>query len=271
MSPSAVKILQCSADEADDSEFRVLVDGKYVKYITIEHGVFDVRDMCFFPVLEQLLPPFPTGDWNEGRITLDGGVKATFSELSKSELPSVSNIWHQGQIDYLDLTLGKMYNSNVREAALPEASASFIAKFACFPWQNHWIENETEAYSWIEGHNLGPKFLGHITEHGRVMGLMVEKIEGTRHAGLKDLAACRQVLARLHALGIKKGDINRHNFLVRKGQAFMIDFDGAEKCDDPEVLEAEMEALEAELQDVSGRGGRIHVDADGKETVVSLQ
>jgi hypothetical protein len=35
---------------------------------------------------------------------------------------------------------------------------------------------ETEVYSWIEGHDIEPKFLGHVTEGERVKERDVEKI-----------------------------------------------------------------------------------------------
>ncbi|KAF4555579.1 Hypothetical protein D9617_2g055410 [Elsinoe fawcettii] len=221
-----VKILQCEVDEDGDSEFRILVDGQHFKYLTIEHGVFDTDDMVFFPVLQQLLPPLPVGDWNEGRISLNDEQKPYFSQTSTNTLPSIADIWHDRLVNYLDIELGECHNANVHSATIPGYNGTLIAKFACFPWQIPWFENETTAYSWIKQHNIGPRFLGHITEGDRVVGFLVEKIEGARHARPEDLGICRQVLGRLHALGIKKGDINKHNFLIKDGKAVMIDFDG---------------------------------------------
>ncbi|KAB8277879.1 hypothetical protein BDV30DRAFT_204453 [Aspergillus minisclerotigenes] len=63
-----------------------------------------------------------------------------------------------------------------------------IAKFARFAWEIQYIEDETTAYQWINGHDIGPRFLGHLTEHGRVIGFLMEGITNARHAGLQDLA-----------------------------------------------------------------------------------
>lgn len=41
---------------------------------------------------------------------------------------------------------------------------------------------------------------------------MLEYIGNARAAGPGDLAACQGVLKKLHALGVKHGDINKHNF-----------------------------------------------------------
>lgn len=39
---------------------------------------------------------------------------------------------------------------------------------------------ETTAYEWIHGTGIGPAFLGHITEAGRVIGFLMEYIETMR-------------------------------------------------------------------------------------------
>lgn len=62
------------------------------------------------------------------------------------------------------------------------------------------MENETTAYQWVSGHNIGPQFLGHLTEDGRVIGFLMEHIPNARHAGPQDLEICREVLSRLHDL-----------------------------------------------------------------------
>ena len=116
---------------------------------------------------------------------------------------------------------------------------------------------ETTAYEWIRDSDIGPKFLGHITEGegGRVVGFVAEWVQDARAAGPGDLENCRKALGRLHALGIKLGDINKHNFLVREGHdVVLIDFETARKCSLQE-LEGEMNALQESLADPSFRGG----------------
>ena len=77
--------------------------------------------------------------------------------------------------------------------------AVVVAKFARFDWEIQYIENETTVYQWIDGHNIGPRFLGHLTEDARVIGFLMERIQ--------DLEPCQQTLSRLHCLGIRHGDI----------------------------------------------------------------
>ncbi len=66
-----IKVLQVSVDplDEDESHFRILVDGKFVKYLTIDAKLYSVDDMCFEPSLISILPPLPPGDWNTGRIS----------------------------------------------------------------------------------------------------------------------------------------------------------------------------------------------------------
>jgi predicted Ser/Thr protein kinase len=115
------------------------------------------------------------------------------------------------------------------------------------------MENETTAYQWIGGYDIGPRFLGHLTEEGRVIGFLMERIPAGRHAGPQDLEACQKTLSRLHDLGILHGDINRFNFLICQSKAVLIDFDTAQKCNN--LLLEELEDLSLRLNDPSNWGG----------------
>ena len=202
-------------------------------------------------------PPLPPGDWNTGRISrncADG--RPHFSEVKKVELPGVTHLWHPVQIDHLDLHMGQSLRSNVYEATTPQFDLPFIVKFARFPYEIQYIDSETSAYQWIQNHQVGPQFLGHLTEEGRVIGFAIEHITDCRHAMPDDLSLCQQALSKLHWLNIKHGDINKHNFLIHDDRATLIDFECALQCNDAEVLEEEFRRLEKELSDKSGKGGK---------------
>ncbi|KAH3910768.1 hypothetical protein HBH56_146080 [Parastagonospora nodorum] len=248
-----IQVLQMSVDlEHQPSEFRILVDRKFVKYLTIDPGLYHVDVMCLAPVLISMLPPLPPGDWNQGRISRDTSTgRPHFANVTKAQLPGVTNLWHPLRVDHLDLGIGKKLCSNVYEATYSRFNAPIVAKFARFDWEISKIEAETTANEWIDDLGIAPKFVGHLTEEGRVIGFLMERITGFRHATPEDLTLCQQALSRLHGLGIKHGDINKHNILIRDGQATLIDFDSSKRCSDVKELKEEFRMLEKELKDTS--------------------
>jgi hypothetical protein len=44
--PSMV-LLHCEVDTGYISDFRLLINGKSVKYVTIDSGLYDIDDICF--------------------------------------------------------------------------------------------------------------------------------------------------------------------------------------------------------------------------------
>lgn len=62
-------------------------------------------------------------------------------------------------------------------------------------------------------------------------------------------------LTRLHVWGIKHGDVNRFNFLIRDSRAILVDFDTARKCDDSNLLVEELHGLHEALESSSKKGG----------------
>ena len=104
------------------------------------------------------------------------------------------------------------------------------SKIARFEHELPDIEREAQAYRIIDGHNIGPRFLGHLTENGRVIGVLMEYIPAARHGTVADLGVCVAVLRRLHELKILLGDTNRNNFLVSPDgeQAVICDFASSE-------------------------------------------
>lgn len=88
------RLLQASVDPEDQSEFRILVDRKSIKYLTIDPGLYDVDDICFGPSLVSMLPPLPPGDWNQGHISLNTlNGRPHFARVIKVQLPAVTHLW----------------------------------------------------------------------------------------------------------------------------------------------------------------------------------
>lgn len=268
-----VKLLACLTDIEDesDSDYRCLVDGKDVKYLTTAPGAFRdaLDDRTFEPILiHQLFPTFPPGDWNHGHLAWDETAgKAAFVTTEVKEYPGVKNLWHETRFDELDFTMKYRLNQQVRVCTNPKLldGAPVLVKFAVWPWEVDYSEDETTAYQWLDIHNcnVGPKFLGHLTERpsGRVIGFVTELISDFRHAQLADYNACRKALLKLHALGIKLGDTNRHNLLVRENcaegeeEVVLVDFEMARRGCTEEELEEELRGLKESLE-YEGTGGR---------------
>lgn len=251
-----IELLQADVGEDDQSFFRLLVNGRSIKYITIETGIYSVEDMCFGPSLAALLPDLPPGDWNDGLVAKnphDG--QPYFASTKITQFPGVQNTWHETFVDYMQLSIGEKLRTGIYEVNCPLFDDKVVAKFARFPWEIEYLENETTAYQWISGHDIGPRFLGHLTENGRVFGFLAERVQGARHAQIQDIELCRELLSRLHRLGIRHGDTNRFNFLVGESKVTLIDFATACKCDDEAILMQEMYGLIKCFEDTSGRGG----------------
>ena len=78
-----------------------------------------------------------------------------------------------------------------------------------------------------------------------------------RTADVEDSAKCQRASRKLHKLGLKHGDINKHNFPIKEGteEAFLIDFDTTTRCHDQQELSREFEGLQEQLEENTGRGG----------------
>ncbi|XXG95874.1 hypothetical protein Hte_002146 [Hypoxylon texense] len=250
--------MEVDNDDSCESEYRVRI-GNQVKYIVIYPGTFD-RDTLSFPLGS--LPPLPYDEqWTVAHISRNKTSGLLETSTSNQTLAGVKCQWHPNLVDVLKLERTKQLTAAAFEAfshstlpSIPTKPATVIAKIARFEWEISRIERETRAYQLLEGSGLAPRFLGHIHESGRIMGLLLEKVEGCP-ACAQDLGACQAAVERLHRLGLLHGDVNRHNFLVTAEGVKLIDFEHVEENASPEAMGKELESLHAELVDESGRGG----------------
>lgn len=252
-------VLSMEVDDEDsfESEYRLRI-GNQVKYLVISPGTFD-RDTLSFPIPS--LPRLPCQEeWTVAHISRDEISGDLKTSISNRTLAGVKCRWHQTQVDCLELERTKQLTTMAFEAVshslrpVIRSSATIIAKIARFEWEIPRIEHETRAYQLLEGSGLAPLFLGHIHENGRIIGFLLEKIEG-RFASSQDLSICETALGKLHELGFKHGDVNRYNFLVTEEGVKLLDFECLLENGSPESMRKELESLRAELVDESGRGG----------------
>jgi predicted Ser/Thr protein kinase len=244
--------MEVDDDEAFESEYRIRI-GNQVKYLVISPGTFD-KDILSFPI--QSLPHLPSDqEWTVAHISRDKTSGDLGTSLSNRTLAGVTCQWHPTLIDCLDLERTKQLTASAFEAISPSLTpAAVIAKIARFEWEMPRIEQETRAYQMLQGSGLAPRFLGHVHESGRIMGFVVEKLEG-RSASAQDRDMCETALGKLHALGHVHGDVNRYSFLVMRDGVKLLDFECLKENATLEAKRKELESVRDELVDESGRGG----------------
>lgn len=231
--------------------YRLTKDDGRIVHVSIDPGVYDEDDYSFPSILIPKLPPLPPGSWNKGHITrTEENPKPHFAWTRHVNLPRITSTWHGKFVDYNSLAFGENLMPNVSTAFHSELGG-VIAKFARFEWEIGAYQAETEAYQWIEGHGIGPRFLGHLTEDGRVIGFLLQKVDG-HYAGIEDLPRCEEVVRKLHSLGVVHGDLNRYNFIVAEDRVILIDFETAAKSQDEGEMAAELAGLREKLTDTSG-------------------
>lgn len=261
--------MEVDDDSSYESEYRIQMEN-LMKYVVIAPGTFD-RDTLSLPLAE--LPHLPCDkEWTVANISRNGTTKQLQTEFSARELSGVQCQWHPMRIDWFSIRKLERLTPGAFEAvagiphdALPEPPQPFIAKIARFEWEIPRLEQETRAYQLLEGTGIAPKFLGHISEHGRVIGFAVEKAPG-RAASVEALDVCVRGLRRFHELGLLHGDVNKHNFVVSETGVKLIDFANTVENADVESMDKETASLQAELTDESGRGaGFIFREPDAAE------
>ncbi|GLA69553.1 hypothetical protein AtubIFM55763_009507 [Aspergillus tubingensis] len=238
----------------DNSDYRILLQNK-IRYLTIRPGTFN-RSTLSTPLSS--LPNLPGDDtWNCALISRDPASGELTIELQNRNLTGITDFWHPVQIDCLQLRRTRQLTATAFEATFCgselistttlEKNITFIVKIARFEWEIPRLSRETSIYKQLQLQgisDLAPRFLGHVHEQGRVIGFILEKIEG-REAGIEDLVGCQATLKRLHEFGIVHGDVNRYNFVVRgDGTVRLIDFEGSWQDKGAiAIMRAEMESL----------------------------
>lgn len=269
--------MEFSTAGRDDCYYRILA-GISVKYITIQAGALNADLLMDMPLnFQNILPslPYYKDDWNQAYISRNAASGELEPMLSQTELPGVQTIWHSETINFLDLERTQQLGLLAQECVWKQASTeghyqpesggkrTMIAKMARFPWETQYIEIETQIYRLLQPLGIAPSFLGHIHEAGRVIGFLLEKVEG-RSASWGDLNICEAALRRLHDLGILHGDCNRHNFIISSNDTVtLIDFDNAKVDVDAKMMERELASLEEELREDTGRGGDFMAQESG--------
>ncbi|KAB8234608.1 uncharacterized protein BDW43DRAFT_318857 [Aspergillus alliaceus] len=205
-------------DEAYGPPVILSMDGR-VRYLTIARGTYD-RSTLSMPL--DSLPELSRSDaWNCAYISRGSSTGELKTEVGNETVPGVHDIWHPGTLT----------------------------------WEISRLSQETRIYKSLENTSLASRFLGHAHEHGRVIGILLEKLEG-REANIEDLSAGMPILKYLHNIGIRRGDVNRCNFIIQNETGRLADFERSQAFyGDAASLEAEIESLIDQLNECAGRGG----------------
>lgn len=169
--------------------------GDRVRYLVIKTDVFDEDTMTIPSLLIPRLPSLPDGSWTIMTISkdLNGSIETS---LTNRPLRGVEELWCPVTIDILLLPQVRKLKSEVYETLHQGKRA--VAKFASFDWQAGGIDHETFIYSLISkskyAEQYTPAFIAHLHEEGRVVGMLLEFIEG-RPASSQDFEGCQKVLS----------------------------------------------------------------------------
>jgi hypothetical protein len=236
--------------------YRILVASSAIKYLAflppkpIFAAIPDVRgERLGFTVV-------PRGDWNVGHLEHDTVTdRLVLQSTEKRALQGVADVWHLARVDCL--SLGDALPRDELQCALKMNAAIYPGQFGasqvvvnmeCYPDDIFGVIQETRVHSQIDGHGIGPKFLGHVTENTeRVCGYMLESLPA-RPATIDDLQTCKSVLAKLHDRKIVYGHLSSQSFLIVDGQALLHGFGGSFATDHQPLFEREMDSVEDVLR-----------------------
>lgn len=150
--------------------------------------------------------------------------------------------WHPTRIDNSELVpLGTIQPGRLEVVQHPASWGRTPALAKLAP-----DAHEAAVYRLLQDLGVAPRFLGHVTEEGRIVGLLTEYVgqvtmteqqqeekEGDEYlvqialvSRRRRLDACLSALRRMHARGIAHGDAHGGNCLLRAdGSAALIDFE----------------------------------------------
>lgn len=193
---------------------------------------------------------FPRGDWNVGKVRFfrEEGKNGSYyraqvydtARLPQPQLDPKAISSSRPHFEYVDLKLTGVqlrehqlpgYSDRMRvvtHAAYGNNEALMVMKIWPSPMYTQLgIEREMMAYKALGHLGLTPKFVGHVTEEGRVVGMLLEYIAGAhKPSDYNEKELCRQQLFLFHRMtGWHRSVAANHkdNYLVKDGIVYIID------------------------------------------------
>ena len=80
-----------------------------------------------------------------------------------------------------------------------------------------WVYEQIEMRRWPTEPRFAPRPLAHITENGRVVGHLIERIWGRvpDANSCEDYRRCQEAVKRLHAIGLMHKDLHIGQFVIK--------------------------------------------------------
>ena len=251
------EVLDVMVDDIDDDGcIRIKCENNIIKYIIINENTFGYMVPPARSTIASQIPELPSGEWTMirlKRVEINGRLQ--FDAPERVELASVENLWCPLKVDLFDLEL-KPISINVFEVKMRQGKASpspnlpstMIAKICAYPQRMHLWNRENETYLKLRDKGIAPDLLGYVTENNgmgapRVVGLLLQKIDGHHALSLSDLSICVTTLWKFYAAtGCVHGDANQGNFIIKPdgSKAFIIDF--------PFLIKASKKRMQNEIE-----------------------
>ncbi|KAI0424119.1 hypothetical protein F5Y09DRAFT_348044 [Xylaria sp. FL1042] len=222
---------------SDPTRCVFLADDGSLKWVAVNAGVFPgAWSLSPKKASRLVFPPFPAGNWNLGQIRRLEDGEVGFSQTFKVPIKGISKkccSWHPTKIEFNELEdityTDKRLDGRIFNAKHPlfEGKNLFVK---IDPWSSYCAKKamatETKAYQLLEGLEIAPKFLGHVTCDGAIIGFILEMVEGAQTTKKEDESARIEAVKKLHAVGITHGCAHHGNFLkVGQDKMLIIDFE----------------------------------------------
>ncbi|KAI0598084.1 kinase-like domain-containing protein [Biscogniauxia sp. FL1348] len=234
---------------------RFLVDGKTVKYGYISVCAFHEGWWKPDEVDNVVLPDLPK-EWTWVCIVRHYKTGEPYVRSYHNRPPKCIEVdaWHSDVFEYAEIQkINLLQIERFRKedrmwlVQHPTTDKQCLMKIAEVPKSTRDVKSETDIYRALEGSGIAPQFMGHVAEQGRVMGFLIEWIEGAAHPDMEhDMERVKDALKKLHALGIVHKDPHAGNFLVKDDRVYIIDFEHAHRTNNPDEFAKEMGRISGE-------------------------
>ena len=243
-------------------EYRLLVDGKDIKYAAID---YEDSKYSYDDMIAHLKIIWRAGDWD--KVFLCGYYKiAVIDELSWFGPPATPTVdgYLRQVVDYSDLSIVDKLSPNEQVVTCSQfPGRPLVFRFAAFHGDLGPTQKEAEIHGLLrdapdDAKDIAPIFVAHVRMKGEIIGFLLEHVTGRCFSNsLKDFKACRKALQQLHSLGIKHGSVSHDTVRIRTrndgtaleyGQdrahkAFFSSFPGSTKCTCKKELEKDFDDL----------------------------